>query len=195
MLGLFFLCVLTCTYAFNFSAPAILKEVTGWSAGQVGFLIALFGCAGATAMLIGGASSDRSGERILHCIVPSCVMGVSYFLASIFHPAWLVVASLGCAFSATYAMQGPALAVPMQLLSGRAAAAGIAGMNSIALFSGFIGPYWMGVLKDATGTYWLGLRGLLLPGLTAAAIIFAIGRSLARKQPEASIEDLADEVA
>jgi ACS family tartrate transporter-like MFS transporter len=195
MLGFFFLCVLTCTYAFNFSAPAILQGVTGWTAGQVGYLVAIFGCAGAAAMLFGGASSDRTGERVLHCMVPSCVIAAGFFIASYAHPAWLVVIALACSFSATYALQGPALAVPMQLLSGRAAAAGIAAMNSIALFSGFIGPYWMGITKDATGTYWLGLRALMLPALAAAVSMFAIGRSLAKKQPAVRAESLADEVA
>ena len=66
------------------------------------------------------------------------------------------------------AMQGPALAVPTQFLAGRAAAAGIAAMNTITMFSGFVGPYWMGVMKDATGSYWLGLRGLIVPSLGAA---------------------------
>ena len=64
-------------------------------------------------------------------------------------------------------MQAPALAVPTQFLAGRAAAAGIAAMNTITMFSGFVGPYWMGVMKDATGSYWLGLRGLVIPSLAS----------------------------
>ena len=82
---------------------------------------------------------------------------------------WLVVAALGISFVAFMAMQGPALAVPTQFLAGRAAAAGIAAMNTITMFSGFVGPYWMGLMKDATGEIWLGLRGLVIPSLAAAA--------------------------
>ena len=56
-------------------------------------------------------------------------------------------------------------------------------MNSIALFSGFVGPYSMGVMKDGTGSYWLGLRWLVVPILAAAAAMFVLTRSLSRREP------------
>jgi hypothetical protein len=49
------------------------------------------------------------------------------------------------------------------------------------MFSGFAGPYWMGRMKDATGSYQAGLRGLALPSLGAAAVMFALTRSLKRR--------------
>ena len=61
-----------------------------------------------------------------------------------------------------------------------AAAAGIAAMNSIAITSGFFGPYLMGVLKDATGDYLLGLRGLMLAALLAAALMAGLMHTLKR---------------
>jgi len=93
------------------------------------------------------------------------------------------------------AMQAPALAVPTQFLAGRAAAAGIAAMNTITMFSGFIGPYWMGRMKDATGSYNLGLRGLIVPSLTAALVMFLLTRSLTRSRVPAAKADLANEPA
>ena len=192
LIGIFFFSALTCNYAYNFSAPAILQGVTGWSVTHVGYLIACFGLAGAASMLFGGAHSDRTGDRALHCIVPCCVMGAGYFIASYGRPPWLVVTALGCSFAAFMALQGPALAVPTQFLAGRAAAAGIAAMNTITMFSGFIGPYWMGVTKDATGSYWLGLRGLLVPSLGAALVMFLLTRNLARTYAKARVIALAD---
>jgi ACS family tartrate transporter-like MFS transporter len=196
MIGLFFFSALTCNYAFSFSAPAILQIVTGWSVGRVGLLVAGFGVAGAAAMLFGGAHSDRTGDRALHCIVPCCVMGAGYFVASYGRPSWLVIAALLITFIAYNALQGPALAVPTQFMAGRAAAAGIAAMNTITMFSGFVGPYWMGRMKDVTGSYWLGLRGLILPSLAAAIAMFVLTRSLARSKPAvANQPDLASETA
>jgi ACS family tartrate transporter-like MFS transporter len=90
------------------------------------------------------------------------------------------------------ALQAPALAVPTEFLAGRAAAAGIAAMNTITMFSGFIGPYWMGRVKDSTGGYELGLRGLVIPSLLAGTLMFLLTRSLARKR-EISPASLADE--
>jgi ACS family tartrate transporter-like MFS transporter len=182
LIGLFFFSVLTCNYAYNFSAPAMLQAATGWSVGKVGGLVAIIGLAGALSMLLGGASSDRTGDRALHCIVPCFVMGASFFIASYGQPGWLVVVALGISFAASNALQAPALSVPTQFMAGRAAAAGIAAMNTITMFSGFVGPYWMGVMKDRTGTYWLGLRGLILPSLMAAITMLVLTRSLARSK-------------
>jgi ACS family tartrate transporter-like MFS transporter len=121
-------------------------------------------------------------------------MGAAFFVASYGRPGWLVVLALGTSFVAFMSMQAPALAVPTQFLAGRAAAAGIAAMNTITMFSGFIGPYWMGRTKDATGTYELGLRGLIIPSLLAAVVMFLLTRSLERSRRVAP-RPLADEMA
>ena len=181
MIGAYFFCALTTSYAYGFSAPAILQGVTGWSVANVGFLVACFGLAGAAGMLLNSAHSDRSGERALHCIVPCIVIAAGYVTASYARAPFLVVADLAASFIAFQSVQGPALALPSQFLAGRAAAAGIAAMNTITMFSGFVGPYWMGLMKDATGSYQAGLRGLALPALGAAAVMFALTQNLKRR--------------
>ncbi len=193
MIGLFFFSALTCNYAYGFSAPAILQAATGWSVGRIGVLIATFGLAGAAGMLFGGASSDRTGDRALHSIIPCCVMATGYLIASFGRPGWLVVVALGTSFVAFMALQAPALALPTQFLAGRAAAAGIAAMNTITMLSGFVGPYWMGRTKDVTGSYNLGLRGLAIPSLVAAALMFLLTRSLARGSVPASPLEMVEE--
>jgi ACS family tartrate transporter-like MFS transporter len=194
MIGAYFFFALTTSYAYSFSAPAILVGVTGWSTTNVGFLVACFGLAGAAGMMLNSAHSDRSGERALHCIVPCVVMAAGYLTASYAKVPWLVVAALAASFTAFMAMLGPANAIPMQFLVGRAAAAGLAAMNTITMFAGFVGPYWMGVMKDYTGSYQVGLRGLVLPYLLAAGTMFALTRSLARR-PAAPAATLAQESA
>ncbi len=183
MIGAFFFCVLTTNYAYTFSAPAILQAATGWSVASVGYLIAGLGLAGALAMLLNSAHSDRTGERSLHCIVPCLIMAAGFLAASLADSAWIVVIGLGASYLCFTALLGPANAVPMQFLAGRAAATGLAAMNTITMFSGFLGPYWMGLMKDATGTYALGLRGLVLPALGAAAVMFFLTRSLRVRTP------------
>ncbi len=192
MIGAYFLCALTANYAYGFSAPAILQAATGWSVTNVGLLVACFGLAGAVGMLLNGAYSDRSGERALHCIVPCMVMAAGYLTASYAKEPWLVVAALAASFISFMAMQGPALAVPTQFLAGRAAAAGLAAMNTITMFSGFIGPYWMGRMRDLSGSYQLGLRGLVVPSLGAALVMFFLTRNLAHTYAKARIVALAD---
>jgi ACS family tartrate transporter-like MFS transporter len=143
-------------------------------------------------MLVNSAHSDRKGERALHCIVPCLVMAAGYLTASYAKDPWLITAGLAASFIAFMSMLGPANAVPMQFLAGRAAAAGIAGMNTITMFAGFVGPYWMGVMKDYTGSYEAGLRGLVIPCLLAAGTMVALTRSLARR-PVATKTELVEE--
>jgi ACS family tartrate transporter-like MFS transporter len=183
LIGGYFFCALTCSYAFNFSAPAILEAATGWNVTQVGYLVAAFGVVGALAMLLNAAHSDRSGERAMHCIVPMLAMGGAFLIAGSAHEGWMIVVSLAVAFVAFASMLGPGVSVPTQFLAGRAAAAGIAAMNTITMFSGFVGPVWMGRVKDLTGSYALGLRGLIVPSLAAAGIMYTLTRDLARKRP------------
>jgi ACS family tartrate transporter-like MFS transporter len=99
-----------------------------------------------------------------------------------------VVAALAASFIAFMSMLGPGVAVPTEFLAGRAAAAGIAAMNTITMFAGFVGPYWMGVMKDYTGSYTAGLRGLVLPSLLAAGTMFLLTRNLARRPVGAGAE-------
>jgi ACS family tartrate transporter-like MFS transporter len=182
MFGLYFFGVLTCNYGFTFSAPAILQSATGWSVSTVGYVVAALGLAGAAAMLLGGVHSDRTGERALHCIVPCCFVGAGYLAASYAREPWVVVTSLAVSFIAYHVVQGPAFAVLTGFMAGRAAAAGIAAMNSFGILSGFVGPYWMGVMKDATGDYRAGLRGLVISALVAATTMWVLTRSLERKR-------------
>ena len=63
--------------------------------------------------------------------------------------------------------------MPAALLSGTAAAAGIALVNSIGNLGGFVGPYLVGLMKDATGS----TDG----GLVTLALILAIGAVLATR--------------
>jgi ACS family tartrate transporter-like MFS transporter len=181
VMGVFFFCALTANYAYTFFAPAILQGVTGWSATQVGYLVACIGLAGAAAMLLNSAHSDRSGERSLHCIVPCLVMAAGFLIASLASAPWLVVVALAATYLSFTAMLGPANAVPMKFLAGRAAAAGLAAMNTITMFSGFVGNDWMGLMKDYTGSYQAGLRGLAIPSLLAGAAMFLLTRNLARR--------------
>ena len=63
--------------------------------------------------------------------------------------------------------------MPAALLSGAAAAAGIALINSIGNIGGFAGPYLVGLVKDATGS----TDG----GLIVLAAILVIGAATAMK--------------
>jgi nitrate/nitrite transporter NarK len=58
------------------------------------------------------------------------------------------------------AARGIFWAIPPRILTGVGAAAGIAYINSIGTFGGFVGPTMMGVFKDATGGFALGILAM-----------------------------------
>jgi ACS family tartrate transporter-like MFS transporter len=176
-IGLVFLCMLGLSYAYQFSAPAILQKVTGMSITHVGFLIAGMGLLGALAMILNAMHSDHTGERYWHVIVPFLTIAASYAVGGLSTVPWLVVPTLAVAVVTYSSLQGPLLAIPPTFLKGKTMAAGIAAMNTVGMLGGFIGPYWMGIARDLTGDYQHGLLTLTIPALIAAGIILLMWRN------------------
>jgi ACS family tartrate transporter-like MFS transporter len=64
--------------------------------------------------------------------------------------------------------------IPQSFLTGAAAAGGLAFINSVGAFGGFVGPYLVGYLKDATGSFdagMLGMAAILLVSVVIAAAL------------------------
>jgi ACS family tartrate transporter-like MFS transporter len=60
--------------------------------------------------------------------------------------------------------------LPSTFLTGKAAAAGIALINSIGNLGGFVGPYAIGWIKESTNSYEAGLYFLAALTILAAAL-------------------------
>ena len=176
MIAFYFFCQLSVLYAWAFSAPAILQQLTGLTIGRTGALIALIGLLGAASMLLGASHSDRSGERSLHIAVPMLLMGAGFLIGSLTSHALLAVSAFAITVAAYNAAQGPVLALPSAFLSGRTSAIGYAFMNMIGMIGGFIGPDWMGRARDLTGNYQRGLLTLAVPSVIAAILILLLPR-------------------
>jgi ACS family tartrate transporter-like MFS transporter len=186
-LGLLSLCMLAVSYAYTFSAPAILKKLTGFSVAYVGFLIAAMNVLAAAGMILNAIHSDRVRERHWHVIVPFLVISAGYFVGGVSSLPWIAVPALAATVISYSSLQGPLLSIPAIFLKGRSAAAGIAAMNMIGMLGGFIGPYWMGLAKDFTGDYQRGLLTLTIPAFVAAAIMFGMLRASRRQAGAAKV--------
>ncbi len=176
LIALFFLCILTVLYGWSFSAPVILQGVTGWTVGRVGWLIAGMGVMGAGAMLWNARSSDRSGERTWHIVVPCLLMGAGFLVGGLTRDPWLAIPAFALTIAGYNAAQGPVLTLPATFLTGRAAAIGYAAITGIGVAGGFVGPYWMGRARDFTGDYQRGLLTLAVPSVLAAGLMFLLSR-------------------
>jgi len=83
---------------------------------------------------------------------------------------WWALVGMSIAAMGFYGSKGPFFSMPPIFLSGTALAAGIAWINSIGNLGGFIGPWWVGLMKDWTGSYSGGLYGLALLGLISSLV-------------------------
>jgi ACS family tartrate transporter-like MFS transporter len=176
LLGLFMFFMLASGYAYSFSAPAIVKKLTGFSIGNTGFVIAGMNLLGAFAMLANGRLSDRTPHPHWH-LIPGCCLVSGGFLA--FGLSALPVIALGgllCIIVGQMSLQGPLWALCTSFTRGRAAAAGIAAMNMFAILGGFVGPYFVGFAKDLTGNEQSGMIPMAAPMLAGAAIIWYLRR-------------------
>jgi MFS transporter, ACS family, tartrate transporter len=171
-ISLLFFCMLSCSYAYTFSAPAILQAITALSNRNVGFLVATMSLLGAPCMILNAIHSDHSKERYLHIAIPFLVIAAGYLVGGLSRAPFLAVPALAIASLGYFSMQGPLLALASGFLHGKSAAAGIAAMNTIGILGGFVGPYWMGLARDFTGTYQPGLLTLVIPSLIGATTVF-----------------------
>ncbi|MCY3023862.1 MAG: MFS transporter [Planctomycetota bacterium] len=142
----------------NYFMPTVIKEATGIEDNQrVGLLTAIPYFCAMVSMVIVGRHSDRTGERRWH--VAACTFLGALGLSLCAQPVSgaVVVAALAVAAVGLWSMLGPFWAMPPTFLTGTAAAAGIALINSVGNLGGFLAPYAMGALKDRTRSCKAGL--------------------------------------
>ena len=188
LLGAFFLCQLTVLYAWTFSAPKILVDLTGWSVGKAGWVLAAMGLLGAAAMMGNAAHSDRRGERVMHVALPMLVMGAAYTIGGLTRQPLLGIAAFALAVMAYNAAQGPVLTMPSTFLAGQTYAVGFAAMNTMGICGGFLGTVWMNGARALLGDFRWGLVSLALPCLVAAGLVLWMSRMRGKpvRVPEAA---------
>jgi MFS transporter, ACS family, tartrate transporter len=167
--------------------PQIIKSF-GLTNMQTGLLNSIpFGLA-SIVMVLWGRQSDRTGERVWHTAVPLAITAASLASALLTNSLVPTILILCLAVTGTYAIKGPFWALSTEWLSASTAAAGIAQINAIGNLGGFVGTYFLGLIKDATGSYALGL--LPLVALTAAGSVMVL--ILGRARPRTAVAQAAE---
>ncbi len=153
LLSLFWLLQAFGTIGITLFLPLIVKSVSGQESFTVSVLSALpflFAC---VFMYFNGTHSDRKGERGWHLALPLMAAGVLLALAVWTSNPWLAYGLLVVAVGLNWAATPVFWATTTEYLSGAAAAASIALINSIANIAGLGLPPVMGWIKDATQSY------------------------------------------
>lgn len=99
-------------------------------------------------MVVIGWHSDERGERRWHIVCSLVFAALGSFLAAASGNVTIVVVAFSTAAIGVWAVIGPFWALTTSFLSGVAAAAGIALINSMGNIGGFVGPYLMGWFKQ-----------------------------------------------
>src|SRR6185437_6037925 len=128
-------------------------------------------------MIVWGRHSDKTAERKFHVVIPLALIVLGLGLAAVTpSPAikmvWLCVAGFGF-----FAVLPVFWTLPTALLSGTAAAAGIAAVNSIGNLGGYFGPQIFGLLRDKTGGDVAGLMFLAGCAVVGIVIVLVLGHN------------------
>jgi MFS transporter, ACS family, tartrate transporter len=171
-----YLGIVTCSYGFSLWMPTVVKSLSGLSNFMVTVVAVLPYLGGAIGTLLVGWSSDRTGERRFHAIVPM-LMAATGMLVAVLAPgasAWGLL-SLVLVGTGIYAFMPAFWSMPRWFLSGAAGAAAIGLINSIGCLGGFIGPNLIGSLKR-DGSYAPGMVALGVSATLGALMIFLVRR-------------------
>lgn len=132
--------------------PQIIKSL-GMQNTTVGLVAALPYILGAVTMTIWSRLANRSKQRLPYVVSALAFAAVSLVAAALIDNPVLKITSLAFAVASILAFQATFWAIPSTILTGRAAAGGLALIVSIGNLGGFAGPFMIGLIKDATQSY------------------------------------------
>ncbi|QNP61095.1 MFS transporter [Paenacidovorax monticola] len=171
-----FFCLLCANSTLTFWIPTVIREAGFSSPMEVGWIAGVAYLFGAAGMVLNGRHSDRQGEVRWHFAGSALlgaagmlVLAIAMGMASI--PVPVALAAMVLALAGTMSAIPVFWQMPNMLLSGGAAAVGVALINSVANLAGFGAPYLMGLIKSATGK--------VAPGLYLVAIVEVLSAVLA----------------
>jgi MFS family permease len=185
-LGIVYLGVVTPNYGISFFLPQIIKAFGGLSNIEIGAINALPYAVGAVGMVLWSRHSDRVHERTWHSAIPAALIAVGFIAAALLDQPTLKMVAISVAAFGIFAVLPVFWTLPTAFLSGSAAAAGIAAINSIGNLGGYFGPQVFGLLKDATQSDFVGLLFLAGSAVLAFVIILALGHNHALERAAVS---------
>jgi MFS family permease len=166
-------------YALAFFLPTIIagfqsKAGTHFNVMQKGLITAIPYLPAAIVLFLWSRDATRRGVRAWHVGVPALVGAVAIPLAVQLSAPVAVMAMMTIVACAIFAALPPFWSIPSRFLSGGAAAAGIALINTIGNVAGFTAPYITGWLKGLTGSYQLPMAIVGFFMALSAVVIFSL---------------------
>jgi MFS family permease len=168
-------------YALAFFLPTIIggfesRFGTHFNVFQKGLVTAIPYLPAALALFLWSRDATRRGVRPWHIAIPALIGAASVPLALQMNSPSASIAVLTVTACAIFSALPNFWALPGRFLSGAAAAAGIALINTVGNLAGFVAPYITGIAKDMTGSYQVPMLIVGAMMLMSSALAFAIGK-------------------
>jgi MFS transporter, ACS family, tartrate transporter len=170
LLALNYFGIVVASLGVLFFVPQIIKSIGVTSNMTVGWLTMIPYISGGIGLVTWGLVSDRMNERRWNLLGACVVSTVGLIIAGMTMGTWWAMVGLSIATFGFYGSKGPFWSMPPMFLTGTAAAASIAWINSIGNLGGFFGPWYVGVIKDWTNSYAGGLYGLAFLCVISAVV-------------------------
>jgi MFS family permease len=165
-------------YGISFWMPQIVKDLGVRDMFLNGLVTSIPFVVACVAMIVVGRNSDRTRERKWHIILSAAVGAVGLVGgATLTGVPVLALASLSCALGGALASIAVLWVLPNALLTGAAAAGGIALMATVGNLGGYVAPYVMGLAKEATGRLDFGLYVMSAAMLLGALLVHLLPRN------------------
>jgi len=164
-------------YGLGMWLPTIVKSMGDFSNSTTGWLVALPNLCAALVMLPWERAARKQGNIPLQIGITLTITALSLIAAVAAQGTpILALVALCVGMSALFSTTPLFWSLPPMVLTGTAAAAGLAFINSVGNLAGFAGPYAIGWISETTGSAIWGL--LLIAGLTllGATIAFVLSR-------------------
>jgi MFS transporter, ACS family, tartrate transporter len=179
LLSVNYLGIVTASLGLLLFAPQIIKSLGASNMGT-GYATSLAYVCGAVSMMLFSWLSDKLGDRRWLLFGTCMIATAGLVLAGATIGTWWSLLGMCLATAGFYGTKGPFWSMPTMLLTGSAAAGGIAFINAFGNIGGAVGPAIVGQLKDMTGSYAGGLYGLAV--FTAvSAVIALVGLNIPRR--------------
>ena len=169
-------------YALAFFLPTIIEGFQAQSGVefdvfQKGLITAIPYIPAAIALWLWSRDASRRGLRTWHIAGPAIAGAVSIPLALFAGSPALTIAVISITAMAIFAALPNFWTLPTQFLTGVAAAAGVALINTIGNIAGFSAPFITGAVHDWTGGYEVPMVIVGVFMLASAVLMIALARS------------------
>jgi MFS transporter, ACS family, tartrate transporter len=160
-------------YGTGFWLPQIIKGF-GLSNMATGFVTAIPYVVGTVGMVWWSRRSDARMERKGHSAIALACAAIGIAASTLFDDPTVKMALLSFGAFGVFAVLPVFWTLPTAFLSGSAAAAGIAVINSVGNLAGFFGPFVMGWLRDLTGNFNAGLWAIAALAVVGLIVVLAL---------------------